>query len=81
MEPVLRRLFAKGYRVALAGSSSQRGTGLIEALGYKGSQPIRTDDVERVIFEDIRDDDAVDLICRTGGIRTILLSTQPLKRI
>jgi hypothetical protein len=81
MEPVLRRLFAKGYRVALAGSSSQRGTGLIEAMGYKGSPPIRTDDVERVIFENIGNDNAIDLICRTGGIRTVLLSAQPLERV
>jgi FkbM family methyltransferase len=74
MEPVLRRLFAKGYRVALAGSSSQRGTKIIEALGYAGLPPIKTDDVERVIFENLRNDDAIELICRTGGVRTVLLS-------
>ncbi len=74
LEPVLRRLFAKGYQTAVAGSSSQRGTKIIEALGYTGLPPIKTDDVERVIFEDLRNDDSIELICRTGGVRTVLLS-------
>lgn len=74
MEPVLRRLFAKGYHVAVAGSSSERGTKIIEACGYKGSPPIATDDVERVLFENLRDEDALKCICSTGGIRTVLLS-------
>jgi FkbM family methyltransferase len=74
MEPVLRRLFANGYRVTMAASTSQRGTRLVEALGYKGSDPIVTDDVERVIYEHIKNEDAIDLICRTGGMRTVLMA-------
>jgi FkbM family methyltransferase len=74
MEPVLRRFFARGYHVAVAGSSSKRGTQIIEACGYKGSAPIATDDVERVLFENLRDEDALHFICSTGGIRTVLLS-------
>lgn len=74
LERPLRRLFALGYRTRLAGSSSQRGTALIEARGYKGSAPILTDDVTRVIFEHISADDTVDFICRSGGLRTVLLA-------
>lgn len=73
LEAPLRRLFAQGYKVKLAGSSSERGTKLVEAKGYRGGSPIKTDDVERVIFEDIREEDAIDLICREGGIRTVLV--------
>lgn len=72
--PVLQKFFARGYRVALAGSSSERGSATVEACGYKGSAPIRTDDVRRVIFENIGNDDAVDFISRTGGLRTVLLA-------
>lgn len=74
MESVLLRAFDLGYRVAFAASSSQRGTATVEARGYKGSVPIATDDVQRVIFEDIGGNDAVELICRTGGLRTVLLA-------
>ena len=74
MERPLRRLFALGYRTRLAGSSSQSGTAIVEARGYKGSAPIVTDDVTRVIFEGISADDTVDFVCRTGGLRTVLLS-------
>lgn len=72
--PPLRRLFALGYRAALVGSSSEEGTKKIEARGYRGSEPIVTDDVKRVIFENLRESDVLDLVCRTGGIRTVLLS-------
>ncbi len=74
MERPLRRLFALGYRTRLAGSSSQSGTAIVEARGYKGSEPIATDDVTRVVFENIAADDTVDFVCRTGGLRTVLLA-------
>lgn len=73
MEKTLRRLFGLGYRVTLVGSSAQRGSSILEDRGYKGAPAIRTDDVERKIFENISDEDAVELICREGGIRTVLL--------
>jgi FkbM family methyltransferase len=74
IELPLRRLFSAGYRVALAGSSSERGTAIVESRGYRGLCSIATDDVTRVLFENISDSDALDLICRTGGIRTVLLA-------
>lgn len=74
MDSVLQRAFALGYCVKMAASSSQSGTDKVRARGYKGGTPIRTDDVERVIFENIKSQDALDLICREGGLRTVLLA-------
>lgn len=73
IEAPLHRLFALGYKVKLVGSSSERGTQQIEARGYRKGQSIRSDGVVRAIFEDIREQDAIDMICREGGIRTVLL--------
>lgn len=71
--PVLKKLFAAGYGVTRAASSGDAGTRKIAALGYKGSAPFYSDFGRRVIFDDIGDDDAIDAICRTGGLRTILV--------
>lgn len=73
METPLRRLFACSYHARYIASSSERGSALIDARGYKGIERVRTDDVERVIYENIKNDDAADFICRTGGARTVLL--------
>jgi FkbM family methyltransferase len=75
IEGPLRRLFALGYRVSLAGSSWEQGTAIIEAKGYKRVMSIRSDGVERTIFTDIAPEDAIAMICREGGIRTVLLSS------
>ncbi len=74
MVAILRELFALGYRVPLLASSWQRGTDIISRRGYQGSQVIKTDGVERVIFHDIAADDAIDFICHDGGARTVLLA-------
>ena len=71
----LARLFELGYGVRALASSWQRGTELIAARGYAGSSPIATDGVERVFFNAIGNDDAIDFICRTGGARMVLLAT------
>jgi FkbM family methyltransferase len=42
METPLRKLFALGYRVSYLASSSQRGTSLIDARGYKGIDRVAT---------------------------------------
>ena len=72
-EGPLRRLFACGYGVRFLASSSASGTKKIDARGYKGSQPIETDFLTRVIYEDVDHADAIDFICRIGGARTVLL--------
>lgn len=70
----LRELFALGYCVALAGSSSERGTRIVRNLGYEGIKSVRSDGETRVIFADIRVDDALRLIRHEGGLRTVLLA-------
>jgi FkbM family methyltransferase len=71
--PVLQNLFSLGYTVRSAASSNPAGTARISALGYKGSEPFYSDFGERSIFDNIGNDHAIDLICNTGGLRTVLL--------
>ncbi|MBF0176834.1 MAG: FkbM family methyltransferase [Magnetococcales bacterium] len=73
LEKPLRRLFACGYGVPMAASSSAAGTAKVEARGYRGGEPIHTDFLTRVIFRDIKPDDAIEFICHSGGLRTVLL--------
>jgi len=72
--PVLKRLFNIGYEVVQAASSNESGTEKIAALGYKGSEPFYSDFGKRVIFTNIHNKDALNAICRTGGLRTILIA-------
>ncbi|MBF0159555.1 MAG: FkbM family methyltransferase, partial [Magnetococcales bacterium] len=74
LAPVLRELFRCGYRVTMAASSGESGTAKVESLGYRGSAPFETDFMYRVLFGEFRNDDAEELICRSGGLRTVLLS-------
>ena len=71
---VLREMFNAGYRARYIASTSAVGTQKIESKGYRGEPPIETDMHERVLFENVQNDDAIDLICRTGGVRAVLLS-------
>ena len=45
----------------------------IEAKGYIGTESIQTDEYERVIFKNIKEQDAIDLICNEGGVRCAVL--------
>lgn len=74
MAATLRQLFDCGYHVRYAASSWEAGTDRVTARGYKPISTVRTDDVTRAIFENIGDKDAIDFICTTGGLRTVLLS-------
>ena len=76
LETPLRRLFACGYRARLVASSQESGSARIEALGYRGGPRFKTDMVTRVIFENLSDDHTVDLVCRDGGIRALLLARE-----
>lgn len=73
MAQALTGLFDARYQTRYLASSYERGTALIEARGYKGGAPIPTDGVTRVIFEDVLPEDTIDIVCRTGGARTVLL--------
>lgn len=74
MEKTLQNLFSCNYGVPLAATSQKTGTDRLTALGYVPGPPIVTDGVERVIIENIKPADAVQLICQTGGLRTVVLS-------
>jgi FkbM family methyltransferase len=71
---VLKRMFAAGYRTQYAGSSQASGTREICALGYEPIETIKTDFMERSIFANINNEHTIDLVCRRGGIRTLVLA-------
>ena len=70
----LNRLFNLKYKVSLVGSSSERGSNNVSKYGYKFIKEIKSDGETRRIFKNIKSQDAIDLICFKGGIRTVLLS-------
>ena len=76
MEDKLKELFEIGYQVKFASSSCTRGSNIIEKkYKYKPiSKTIKTDEEERKIYKYIKNEDAIDIICKSGGLRTILLS-------
>ncbi|PPR35184.1 MAG: hypothetical protein CFH25_00409 [Alphaproteobacteria bacterium MarineAlpha6_Bin3] len=78
MEKILKRLFSIGYKVKLASSSSIRGSNILEKkFFYKPIlEAIKTDEEIRKIYKDIKEKDAIKIICETGGLRTILLSAK-----
>ena len=78
MEAVLKAYFSEGYTTRYLASSYEGGTKIIESCGYTGSDPIPTDGVNRKIFENIKDQDAIGFICNTGGARTVVLQPNPL---
>ena len=42
--------------------------------GYKETDKIKTDGVERMIFRNISENDMVDLLAKEGGLRSVLLT-------
>ena len=73
MKSILTRIFNAGYRVKYLASNAESGTKRINAKGYRGSEKIKTDFVHRVIYENVKSEDAIDFICHIGGARTVLL--------
>ena len=69
----LKNIFDIGYKVTLVGSSSENGSNIIKKFGYKPIKTIKSDGNTRKIFKNIRNEDAIEMICKTGGIRTVLL--------
>ena len=72
-EEPLRRLLGLGYEAKLVGTSAEHGTQRLEGLGYTSAKLIKSDGVERAIFSGVSNLDLVELICKSGGIRTVLL--------
>ena len=70
----LRRLFELGYSVPLVSSSTDRDSMRLIRLGYKPGQRIATDAIYRTLFSAIRADDALELICNSAALRTVVLA-------
>jgi len=70
----LREMFAHGYKVSLAGSSSYRGTKMVMDRGCEPLLRLRSDGDDRAIFENLSPEHVLDMITRTGGLRTVLLA-------
>ncbi|WP_288349410.1 FkbM family methyltransferase [uncultured Thalassospira sp.] len=73
---VLERLFSLGYKVTQLSSSSESGTERLTSLGYKAGKRIATDGIHRTLFDGISNEDAISIICKTGGSRTVLLQKE-----
>ena len=73
MHSTLLDLFRLGYTVTLAGSSWEAGTKIVEGLGYSSLESVKSDGYLRKIFRNIKSEHAISLICKTGGLRTVVL--------
>jgi FkbM family methyltransferase len=73
MNAPLNALFDAGYHVAMLASNAQRGTDKINAMGYLAKTSVKTDFVRRSLYENIKREDAIELICLSGA-RTVLLT-------
>ena len=68
----LINLFKHNYSTAMVSSNSQKGSEIVENLGYKSFYKIINDDVERRIYKNITNDDIINLLTKTGGLRTVV---------
>jgi len=73
MAKTLSIFFDLGYRVKFMASSWEKGTEIIKNFGYSEIIDIKTDGVTRAIFENINNEDAINIICNTGGARTVYI--------
>jgi len=74
MVSVLESLFSAGYKTKYAASSWEKGSEIIEQRGYVPLETVKTDGVQRSIYSDIKNSDAIRFICTSGGLRTVVLS-------
>ena len=72
MREQLQGLFNAGYYPKWMASHDERKSKL-RAKGYSSVRLIHTDGVLRGLYEDVREPDALELICDLGGVRTVLL--------
>ena len=75
MSASLANLFSHGYKTKYIASSWQKGTERIKRYGYQEFASIKTDGCVRAIFENINSEDAIEIICNTGGARTVYLQS------
>ena len=76
----LEYLFRLGYCAKWMASTDERKARFKEK-GYVPEVVIKTDAVERGLYKNVRDDDAIEFICDLGGVRTVLLVRDQLASI
>lgn len=74
MRAQLDLLFNIGYRVKTIVSADERQANGIKTSGYSPSMLVRSDLFERGLYDDIRKEDALNLICGSDCVRTVLLA-------
>ena len=72
MRKQLKRLFELEYSPKWMASTDERKARFREK-GYSPDVLIKTDGVERGLYKNVRNDDAVEFICDFGGVRTVFL--------
>ncbi len=80
MSESLKALFDYGYSAKYMASSWQAGTETIKKFGYEEFTSIKTDGCERAIFKNIEPEDAIQIICSTGGARTVYLESPKIRK-
>ena len=71
----LKKLFSLGYYTNLLSSNAKSGTIKISNITHKKCiKIIKSDGEQRGIFENLKNEDTVNILTKTGGARTVLLS-------
>ena len=75
MKTVLKKIFAAGYHTKILASLdyNKKIADLFQKYGYHPKQMIKTDYLRRAIFENISDENAIELMCYTDYVRSVLL--------
>lgn len=81
MSEVLDRLFGLDYSVQLVSTTSDTVAHRLIQCGYNPGPRVATDAVHRTLFYDIRPNDAMEIICHSGGTRTVVLGRARAKYI
>ena len=78
MEKVLKEFFRLGYYVRKMASNIQnkKETRIFREKGYKPVDLIRSDGLLREIFDDISNSDAIEFMCQTELVRTVVLDSR-----
>jgi len=71
MRAQLKGLLGIGYYPKILAANEEKRT--FRAKGYSPEKLIRTDGTTRGIYRNVSSEDAIELICNEGGVRTVLL--------
>ena len=76
MRNSLQRLFDLGYHAKTLASTDEK-LAYLHKLGYFPKEVVKASMRERGLYEGVSNEDAMNVICERGTIRTTLLSWQP----